>query len=96
MSKVKITGETSSDKNKIEKTINDLIKGRLLTIKSELQSIDDDLNSFSLKYNMNRKEFLTKFDKGLLGDDEDFFTWKGNIKIKRALIEEQDLLREAL
>ena len=96
MSKVKITGETSSDKSEIEKTIVDLIKGRLLTIKTELLTIDGDLSRFSTKYLMDHGEFLSKYDQGLLGDDEDFFTWKGTLKIQKALIAEQDLLREAL
>ncbi|MHA1168707.1 MAG: hypothetical protein ACTSRU_12845 [Candidatus Hodarchaeales archaeon] len=84
------------DKNKIEESVIDLIKGRLITIKSELQSIDREIADFILKYNMNSEEFLSKFDNGLLGDDEDFFTWKGKIKIKQALINEQELLRETL
>ncbi len=89
-------GETSIEKEKIEKQITELIKGRLRIIKRDLASIEGEINYFSKKYTLTNEDFLSKFEGGTLGDDEDYFIWKGVINMKNALLEEQTLLREAL
>ncbi len=94
--KVKIIGETSADKIKIEQHIIELIKGRLNVIKEELKIIEEDLNFFTRKHNFTNEEFLDKFNHGVLGDDEEFFVWEGSLKLRNDLLEEESLLRDAL
>ena len=96
MSKVKVVGDTSIDKRILEEVIADLIKERLVMIKKELLEIENELSFFTKKYSLDEEEFLDKFNKGTLGDDEDYFVWEGSINIKRKLLEEQKMLSELI
>ena len=95
MSKIRINGETKFSKEEITKGILNVIKGRLMTIKEEKMIIEKDLEHYRKKFDLNDDEFLHKFNNGELGDDEDFFIWKGSIEIVNNLLEEEKLLREA-
>ena len=96
MSKVKVVGEKTIDKGILEEKIVDLIKERLVMIKKELLEINNELSFFTKKYSLDEEEFLDKFNKGTLGDDEDYFVWEGSINIKRKLLEEQKMLSELI
>ena len=62
----------------------------------ELLEIENELSFFTKKYSLDEEEFLDKFNKGTLGDDEDYFVWEGSINIKRKLLEEQKMLSELI
>lgn len=94
MSKVKIIGDTSTDKEILEEKITDLIKERLVTIKQELSEIESELSFYSKKYSLNEQDFLEQFNNGSLGDDEDYFIWEGSLNIKQKLVKEQEMLSE--
>ncbi|MFX1512169.1 MAG: hypothetical protein ACFFCQ_06255 [Promethearchaeota archaeon] len=94
MSKVKIIGETSIDKKKLEDNVVQLIKARLMSIKNELEEIDKDLIYFSRRYEMDSDEFIKKFNEGTIGDEEDYFIWEGSLKVRNKLLEEQRNLSE--
>lgn len=96
MSKVKIIGDTTTDKVLLEEKVLDLIKARLNAIKTELNEIEKDNSFFQKKYKLSTKEFLEKFNDGSLGDDEDFFVWEGSLNVKNKLLEEQRLLSELI
>ena len=94
MSKVKIIGDTSTDKEILEEKITDLIKERLVAIKQQLLEIESELTFYTKKYSLNEQEFLEKFTNGTLGDDEDYFMWEGTLNIKQKLVKEQEMLSE--
>jgi len=94
LSKVKIVGDTSIDKEILEEKVIDLIKERLIAIKKELNELEVDLSFYSKKYSLNEKEFNEQFANGILGDNEDYFLWEGSLKIKEKLIKEQKMLSE--
>lgn len=96
MSKIKIEGETKTEKAELEKKVVNLVKGRLIAIKKELESIKVDLDFLANKYSMTNDEFLKKFETGELGDDQDFFLWEGSVKMKNSFLKEQEELREIL
>ena len=96
MSKINIIGNTNHPKDQIAKGISNLIRGRLMAIKEEILSIEDDLNIFKSKYKLNNKEFLQKFNNGELGDEEDFFIWEGSLRLHKKLKNEESILREVL
>jgi len=94
LSKVKIIGDTSTDKEILEEKITDLIKERLVAIKQQLLEIESELTFYTKKYSLNEQEFLEKFTNGTLGDDEDYFMWEGTLNIKQKLVKEQEMLSE--
>ncbi|MHA1855112.1 MAG: hypothetical protein ACTSYY_03630 [Promethearchaeota archaeon] len=96
MSKISISGNIEYSKEQITQQIIDLIKGRLLTIKEEMKSIENDLTHFKNKYNLSNKEFLTKFQNENLGDKEDYFVWESSVKLLDKLRKEYQLLKAVL
>ncbi len=56
-----------------------------------LKRYEDKLSKFEDKYDMTTDEFVEKFEKGELGDDQDYFEWfaifKGNEHWKEKLDE---------
>jgi len=96
MSKIQIEGKTAYPKEKITEQLLNLVKGRLTIIKKEITEIQMDIKQFQSKYSLNDEEFIEKYQNGELGDDQDFFVWKGSIQLLDALSEEEKMLREIL
>lgn len=96
MSKIQIEGDTVFSKEKITEQLLNLIKGRLGTIKKEIKEIHNDLEHFQDKFALSNEEFLIKFQDGSLGDDKDYFVWKGSLDLLASLVEEENMLREVL
>ena len=51
------------------------LKRELSICNVALSNMKEKLEKFEIKYAMNTKEFNEKFEKGQLGDDQDFFEW---------------------
>jgi hypothetical protein len=96
MSRIRIEGETSHPKEVIARDVVNVVIGRLAAIKETLQSIDADLKIFHKKYKHSDEKFLELFNRGELGDDDDFFAWEGSLKLRKQLADEDAVLREVL
>ena len=96
MSKIEIKGDTKFSKELISEQLDTLVKDRLHLIKKQIKEVEQDLNYFRKKYKMSDSEFIEKFEAGELGDDEDFFIWKGSIKVLSGLNEEQAILQDVI
>jgi len=96
MSKISITGNIEYPKEQITQLIIDLIKGRLQTIKDEIESLKIDLNHFKNKFNLSDEEFLKKYQNEKLGDEEEYFVWESSIKLLDKLKKENILLKAVL
>jgi len=51
------------------------LKRELRICNVALSNIKEKLEKFEIKYTMSTEEFNKKFEKGQLGDDQDFFEW---------------------
>ena len=51
------------------------LKRELSICNVALSNIKEELEKFEIKYTMSTEEFNEKFEKGQLGDDQDFFEW---------------------
>ncbi|MFV2015768.1 MAG: hypothetical protein ACC656_10090 [Candidatus Heimdallarchaeota archaeon] len=96
MSKIHIEGDTVFSKEKITEQLLNLIKGRLGTIKKEIKEIQNDLEYFHKKFALSDEDFSLKFQDGILGDNKDYFVWKGSLDLLASLVEEENMLREVL
>ena len=45
-----------------------------------LASVIADLNAFEQRYGMTTIEFYARFNKGLMGDSQDFINWAGDFE----------------
>ncbi len=61
---------------------NDLMADKFIDyhigrIKREIARMQQTLNKFEAKYQINSEEFYKKFETGEFGDDKDFIQWSG-------------------
>ena len=96
MSKIRIEGDTTFPKEVITNELVNIINGRLMTIEEELRGIEKDLENLRAKHGMDDRTFLSKFENGDLGDDEDFFVWESSLKLRDNLEDERRIIKEAL
>ncbi len=59
----------------------------------QLNRLKKELKTFERKYSMTSSEFYNKFEKGDVGDKQDFFIWVSDIDIYTKLMEEYRLLK---
>ena len=60
-------------------------KARLL--RAKLRVYDARIRELEEKYGMSSDEFLTRFEKGELGDEEDYFIWWSYLRAKAVILE---------
>lgn len=59
-----------------ESAVRESIGRELKIVRSKLERYRDTLEQFEDEYGMNTEEFVAKFERGELGDDEHWFEWK--------------------
>ncbi len=67
--------------------IKDSIHREILLLESKIHLVKSELKQFEEKYHLSSFEFQKKFDKGGLGDSQDYFEWWGLIKGLKTLEE---------
>ena len=72
--------------------IKDSVNREIILIESKISIIKTEIKQFEDKYQIISSEFLKKFEKGELGDSQDFFEWWGLLKGLRTL---EDRLKKA-
>lgn len=58
-----------------------------------IQSFKRDLEQFEGRYNMPSDVFFSRFEKGELGDKEDYFEWSALFQMYRRAIERLEMLK---
>ena len=96
MANIEFIGEFKYSKEKITSEIMELIHRRLEYIRNEKSKLHQDIKNLQQIYNKSDEDFLIEFEKGSLGDKEDFFIWKSSISIFADLDEEETMLKELL
>ena len=56
------------------------LEHELLLLQSRCNLLESEIEFFEKKYKISSKEFKEKFEKGDLGDDQDFFEWWGLLR----------------
>jgi hypothetical protein len=60
--------------------VKDSIHREVILLESKINLVKSEIKQFGEKYHLKSSDFLEKFDKGELGDSQDFFEWWGLIK----------------
>jgi hypothetical protein len=60
--------------------VKDSVNREIILLESKINIIKTEIKQFEEKYHMISSDFRKKFDKGELGDEQDFFEWWGLIK----------------
>lgn len=67
--------------------IKDSIHREILLLESKISLVKNEIKQFEEKYHLASPEFLKKFEKGDLGDSQDYFEWWGLTKGLKTLEE---------
>ena len=59
----------------------------------DIQSLKRDLEQFEGRYNMQSNEFFSRFERGELGDQEDYFEWSALFQMYNRLVERFEMLK---
>ncbi|MGB8218222.1 MAG: hypothetical protein WCE94_13070 [Candidatus Methanoperedens sp.] len=70
--------------------IKDSVHREIILLESKIHLVKSEIKQFEEKYNLSSSEFQKKFEKGSLGDLQDYFEWWGLIKGLKALEENLD------
>lgn len=57
--------------------IKDSIHREIILLESKIALVESEIKQFEEKYHLTSSEFLKKFEKGELGDSQDYFEWWG-------------------
>jgi hypothetical protein len=76
--------------------IKESLNRELNVLKAKIRIVESEIRDFEKKYEMSSEEFLERFDKGELGDSQDFFEWWGLLKGLERLKKEIERVRRVL
>ncbi len=68
--------------------VKESLRRELALSEAKVNLISEEIEGFEKRYEMSSEEFVDKFERGDLGDDQDYFEWWGLVRgLKK--IEEQ-------
>ena len=60
----------------------------------ELRIVEEKIKRFEKKYGMNSSEFVERYSRGELGDEEEFMEWYGELKFLERIHRELEELKK--
>lgn len=60
----------------------------------ELRMVEEKIRRFEKKYGMSSNEFLERYSRGELGDEEEFMEWYGELKFLERIHRELEELKK--
>jgi hypothetical protein len=76
--------------------IKDALRRDLALFESRERVTFSEISELERKYGMSSHEFLDKFEKGTLGDDQDYFVWWSLIHGLEAIKNRKDKIKRML
>ncbi len=67
--------------------IKDSINREIILLESKIALMKSEIKQFEVKYHLVSSMFMKKFEKGELGDSQDYFEWWGLLKGLKTLEE---------
>lgn len=88
--------DTAMPEEQVRSAVIGALKNRIIEIDIKLDDLNQNLEYFQRKYNLENENFYQQFCNGSLGDEMDFLEWKSSWEIYQELILEKKALLEAL
>lgn len=80
--------------NYLPRSIGKIIEYEKEKTSKDIQALRKDIELFEGKYNMSSKEFFERFEKGEIGDKEEYFEWSALFQMYRRSVERFKMLEE--
>lgn len=71
----------------LSRSIGKIIEYEKEKTSKNVQTLKNDIELFERKYTMSSIEFFEKFEKGELGDNEDYFEWSALFQMYRRSVD---------
>ncbi len=82
--------------NDAELIIKRSLEREIGLLEMKMRLAEEEIGEFERQYEMDSQKFLSRFEKGELGDSQDYFEWWGLLKGKDAIAEEIKKARSVL
>ncbi|MEZ5673480.1 MAG: hypothetical protein R3E08_14345 [Thiotrichaceae bacterium] len=79
------------DNSQLEKILDKLLDHLTDEYQTKLTQYNQIIQTYEQRYQMNSKEFSTRFEQGILGDNMDWFEWDGYLHLRQRLQEKLKL-----
>lgn len=87
--------EIKSDAKDAESLIKSAIQTEIMRLEIGLKKTAKEMRQFEDKYNITSDTFLKEYAaEDLEGGDEEYVSWMGEIRIRRKIEEELDILKD--
>ncbi|MEA1925137.1 MAG: hypothetical protein U9M95_04640 [Candidatus Altiarchaeota archaeon] len=93
---VNLKFKTKYPPNMVAKTVKDAIKRELRVSKMMTKGYKKKLKEFESKYDKSSKKFYSEFEKGKLGDKQDYFEWFAYIQYHKDREQRYKILQGAV
>lgn len=60
--------------------VKESLQRELILSESKVNLLKEEIKGFEKKYEMSSEEFMEKFERGELGDDQNYFEWWGLLR----------------
>ncbi|MHA1594602.1 MAG: hypothetical protein ACTSXJ_11185 [Candidatus Baldrarchaeia archaeon] len=72
------------------------LEDSLRRLAMEISATEEKIRKYESKYGMSSREFMEKYRQGLLGDNEDYMAWYGELVFLEKAKEEYEELRKVI
>lgn len=76
----------------LSRSIGKIIEYEKEKTSKDIEGLRKDIERFEGEYNMSSDEFFERFEKGELGDNEDYFEWSALFQMNRRSVERLNML----
>lgn len=70
------------------------LRAEVRRLELEIAATRDRVKMFEEKYGMSSEEFMSKYTRGVLGDDEEYMEWYGELVFLEKAVRELEELRK--
>jgi hypothetical protein len=79
--------KTKASKELALEALSSAIEREIKVLESRLASLEKEKRNFEVTCGMSSEEFYEKFEKGELGDAEEYFSWWGAVRASKSVKE---------
>jgi len=76
--------------------VKESLQRELRFSEAKVNLLKEEIEGFEKRYGMSSEEFMTKFERGELGDEQDYFEWWGLLRGIKKIEEKLRKIKAAL
>jgi hypothetical protein len=86
--------KTKASRELALEALSSAIERELKILTAKLEEFKKEIEKWESKYKMSSKDFYEKFERGELGDDEEYFSWWAAVQAYNSISARVETLKE--